>query len=88
MPDIEKVLEKDEGTKVFENDIFNLNVDFTGNPNSLECFSNLWENLAERNITTEKIIGSSEYTFYFMQLYSNKGNDYIRRQLRILGGQL
>ena len=95
--DIEKGLEKDlkrRETKVFENDIFNLGVDFAGNPNSLEDFSNLWEDLVKRNIKTEKMIGTSEGTFYYMQLYSDNGYAYINKQLRIieqlriLGGRL
>ena len=97
MSDIEKGLEKDlksRETKVFENDIFNLKVDFAGNPNSLEDFSNLWEDLVKRNIETEKIIGTSEGTFYYMKLYSDRGYAYIDlqlriiEQLRILGGRL
>ena len=91
MSDIEKVLEKDlkdRETKVFENDVFNLEVDFAGNPNPLECFSNLWEDLVKRNIQVGKIIGTSEGTFYYMELYSGKGHAYIDLQLRILRGRL
>ncbi len=91
MSDIEKVLGKDlkdRETKVFENDVFNLEVDFAGNPNPLECFSNLWEDLVKRNIKVERILGISGGTFYYMKLYSDKGYAYLDLQLRILGGRL